>query len=97
MVDADMDRFIRELKDTPAGLRLRLATSESHIAIHRIHAGFNGSDRAMTYHALQIWRRQYIKACQLASSALTDLAMVNQWPPDGTAAMDYVWRPKRPA
>jgi hypothetical protein len=101
MPDADMDRFTRLLKDTQAGLRLRLAITEAGIAVRKIrelrqHKGLRPLEGS-AYEQLQSWRQQYIKTCEYASSAIGELWDKYQWPTDGARAVSYRYQPKDPA
>lgn len=94
-----MDRFNRELKDTSPGLRLRLASREAGIAVRMVREclaryGTIQDQGSHSYAKLQLWRRQYIKASEVASHALGQLWDAHRWPSDAGRAVAYVYRPK---
>lgn len=98
-----MEKFSRspELRDSPAGLRLRLAMSEGNIALHemrklRVEYGLAALDRSGTpYARMQSWRRQYVRSCEIASQAITQLSELHGWPTEGQHMAEYRFKPKR--
>jgi hypothetical protein len=102
MPDADHDRFNLELKDTGAGLRFRLAVREGSIAVRMVREiiaryGVIQDQGSYSYAKLQLWRRQYIQATDVASDAIVHLWDDHRWPPDAARSLKYQFRPKDPA
>jgi hypothetical protein len=88
--------------ETGPGLRLRLAMREASIAVRKIrevraYYGPIHDQGGTPYATLQAWRRQYIKACNVASHAIEHLWEGYQWPPDGARTSTYSFKPKDPA
>jgi len=94
MLDGDAKRFESGLNQTRAGLRLRLAFHESHIAVSQIERlrALGGPHAAK---AIDTWRRAYVKACDHAAQAIDVLWNEHQWPSDGGRTRHYEWRPAK--
>jgi len=102
MPDADNDRFNRELKETPPGLRFRLSLREASIAVRMVREiitryGVIQDPGSTSYARLQAWRRQYIKASEMGSDAIGQLWDQYHWPPNAAATATYHYKPKDPA
>ena len=102
MRDPDNDRFNRELKETGPGLRFRLSLREAAIAVRMVREiiaryGVIQDQGSYSYAKLQSWRRQYIKASEVGSTAIDHLWESYRWPPNAAPAASYQYKPKDPA
>lgn len=88
--DPDFKRFNTELQDTDAGLRWRRAWNDMHRALKLIPAPGTGPQ---PLHVAEHYRREYLKASERASDALSELARRFDWPKAARAPSTFMWQP----
>lgn len=91
--DPDMKRFLRELNNSPAGTRWRIAWYEMQRCVKAIRELDRNTTAALKGAHLLALQRNYITASELASRHLDELSLVHQWPPASTAEVRYRYVP----